>query len=51
MFDSIQYYLIKLIDWKIELLKKIRFYVSGEYKYVLSDKKLKKQIEEWRHTQ
>ena len=40
----------KLIDWKIELLKKTRMYVSGEYKYILSDKKLEKEINRWRHT-
>jgi len=51
MIDKIQYFLLKLIDWKIELLKKTRMYVSGEYKYILSDKQLEKQIKKWRHTQ
>jgi len=50
MIDKIQYFLLKLIDWKIELLKKTRMYVSGEYKYILSDKQLEKQIKKWRHT-
>ena len=51
MLDSIRYWILKLIDWKIELLKKFRRFVSGEYKYILSDKELEKQIKKWRHTQ
>ena len=51
MLDNIRYAFLKLIDWKIKLLKKFRMYVSGEYKYILSDKQLEKQIKKWRHTQ
>ena len=50
MIENIRYAILKLIDWKIELLKKVRFYVSGEYKYILSDKELEKQLIKWRHT-
>ena len=51
MIDTLRYYLLKLIDWKIKLLKKTRVYVSGEYKYILSAKELEKQVNKWRHTQ
>ena len=50
MIDKIQYYILQLIDWKIKILNKTRMYVSGEYKYILSDKKLEKEINRWRHT-
>jgi len=50
MIDNIRYWFLLLIDWKIELLKKFRRIVSGEYKYTLSDKELEKQINKWRHT-
>jgi hypothetical protein len=50
MIDSIRYWILTLIDWKIRLLKKFRKIVSGEYKYVFSDKELQKQINRWRHT-
>lgn len=50
MLINIQYFFIKLIDWKIALLKKFRSFVTGEYKYKFSDKELEKQINKWRHT-
>ena len=50
MINKIQYFLLILIDWKIELLKKTRMYVTGEYKYKRSDKKIEKEINRWRHT-
>ena len=50
MLDNIRYWILRLIDWKIELLKKFRMFVSGESKYILSDKELEKQINKWRHT-
>ena len=50
MIDNTRHILLKLIDWKIELLKKTRMYVSGEYKYIISDKQLEKEINRWRHT-
>ena len=50
MFDNIRYYLLKLIDWKIELLKKFRLFVSGESKYILSDAKWLEKFKKWRHT-
>lgn len=50
MLDNIRYCVLTLIDWKIELLKKFRMFVSGESKYILSDKELEKQINKWRHT-
>ena len=50
MIDTPRYYILRLIDWKIRLLKKFRMIVSGEYKYILSDKELEKQINKWRHT-
>ena len=50
MLDNIRYWLLLLIDWKIKLLKKFRMFVSGEYKYVISDKELEKQLNKWRHT-
>ena len=51
MIENVRYWLLLLIDWKIELLKKFKKIVSGEYKYILSDKELEKQINKWRHTQ
>jgi len=48
MIDKIRYYLLKLVDWKIELLKKIRMIVSGEHKYVLSDTDWLKEHNKWK---
>jgi len=48
MLDNIRYCLLKLIDWKIELLKKFRLFVSGESKYILSDTKWLEKFKKWK---
>jgi hypothetical protein len=48
MIDQIRYGLLRLIDWKISLLKKFRMVISGEYKYVVSDTKWINKHKEWK---
>lgn len=48
MLDNMRYWLLRLIDCKIELLKKFRLFVSGEHKYVLSDKEWLNSYKRWK---
>jgi len=48
MIDYLRYYLLKFIDWKISLLEKFKLIVSGEYKYIKSDKDWNKDYQKWK---
>jgi len=38
---------LKLIDWKIALLQKLRLFVSGESKYIYTDKQQQQFVKKW----
>ena len=43
-----RYYFLQLIDWKIALLQKFRLFVSGESKYIYTDKQKKQFVKQWK---
>jgi hypothetical protein len=48
MINSIRYYLLLLIDWKISLLQKFKKIVSGEYKYIKTDNAWISEYKKWK---
>lgn len=42
-----RYFLLQLIDWKIALLQKLRLFVSGESKYIYTDKQKQQFLKKW----
>jgi len=42
-----RYFLLQLIDWKIALLQKFRLFVSGESKYIYTDKQQQQFLKKW----
>jgi len=43
-----RYYFLQLLDWKIELLQRFRSFVSGESKYIYTDKQKKQFVKQWK---